>query len=314
MIAARKWVAASFGGPEVLRNIEADVPDPGPGQVTIGVRACGMNPADAKHIAPGQDPRLLPLSIGYEVAGIVQALGPDTQLASGGGTPGDEVVAQVTGGYATAITTSASGVFAKPSALTFPEAANLLLAGTTAADLLHTSGARRGETVLLHGAAGAVGMSVLQQARLLGVRVVGTASPPNFDVVRRFGGIPVKYGPGLLDRVRAAAPEGIAAALDTVGSDEAGDTSLALVANRARIVTIAAASRAKADGYVFIGASNPASGPFRAQVRTRILKLAGDGDLVVPMAETFRFDDAPAAFAALAGPHPPGKLALVVEH
>jgi NADPH2:quinone reductase len=99
------------------------------------------------------------------------------------------------------------------------------------------------------------------RARILGVRVVGTASPANFDVVRRFGGIPVEYGPGLLGRVRAAAPEGIAAALDTVGSDEAGDVSLALVEDRDRMVTIAAAPRAKADGYVFIGASNPASGP-----------------------------------------------------
>jgi len=314
MIAARSWVAVGFGGPEVLRNIAVDVPDPGPGQVTIGVRASGMNPADAKHIAPGQDPRLLPLSIGYEVAGLVTALGPDTELASGGAAPGDEVVAQVTGGYTTAITTSASSVFAKPSALTFPEAANLLLVGTTAADLLHTSGAREGETVLLHGAAGAVGVSVLQQARILGVRVVGTASPPNFDLVRRFGGIPVEYGPGLLDQVRAAAPEGVAAALDTVGSDEAGDVSLALVADRARVVTIAAAARAKADGYVFIGASNPASGPFRARARSRILKLAQNGDLVVPMAGTFAFDDAPAAFAALTGPHPPGKLALVSEY
>jgi NADPH2:quinone reductase len=313
MLTARKWVAAGLGGPEVLRNIEADVPDPGPGQVTVGVRACGMNPADAKHIAPGQDPGLLPLSIGYEVAGVVRALGPDTELASGGGAPGDEVIAQVTGGYTTAITTSASDVFAKPSTLTFPEAANLLLAATTAADLLHTSGAGEGETVLLHGAAGAVGMSVLQQARLLGVRVVGTASPPNFDVVRRFGGLPVAYGPGLLGRARAAAPEGVAAALDTVGSDEAGDVSLALVADRRRVVTIAAAPRANADRYIFIGATNPASGPFRARVRSRILKLAQDGDLVVPIAETFRFDDAPAAFAALTGPHPPGKLALVNE-
>ena len=314
MITARKWVAVGFGGPEVLRNIEADVPDPGPGQVTIGVRACGMNPADAKHIAPGQDPTLLPLSIGYEVAGVMTALGPDTELASGGGAAGEAVVAQVTGGYTTAITTSASSVFAKPSTLTFPEAANLLLVGTTAADLLHTSGAGEGQTVLLHGAAGAVGVSVLQQARILGVRVVGTASPPNFDVVRRFGGIPVEYGPGLLGRVRAAAPEGVTAALDTVGSDEAGDVSLALVADRNRVVTIAAAPRAKADGYVFIGASNLASGPFRARARSRILKLAQDGDLVVPMAETFRFEDAPAAFAALTGPHPSGKLALVSEH
>jgi NADPH:quinone reductase len=120
MSTARKWVAAAFGGPEVLRNIEVDVPDPGTGQVTIGVRACGMNPADAKHIAPGQDPGLLPLSIGYAVAGVVTALGPDTELASGGGAPEDEVIAQVTGGYTTAITTSASSVSAKPATLSFP--------------------------------------------------------------------------------------------------------------------------------------------------------------------------------------------------
>jgi NADPH:quinone reductase len=156
-------------------------------------------------------------------------------------------------------------------------------------------------------------VSVLQQARILGVRVVGTASPSNFDFVRRFGGIPVEYGPGLLDRVGAAAPEGVAAALDTVGSQEAGDVSLALVADRKRVVTIAAAPRAKADGYVFVGASNPASGPFRARARSCVLKLAQDGNLVVPMAETFTFEDAPTAFAALTTPHPPGKLALLNE-
>jgi NADPH:quinone reductase len=312
MIKAHKWVAVDFGGPEVLRDVEVDVPDPERGHVTIDVRAAGMNPADAKHVAPGQDRRLLPLSIGFEVAGVVTALGPQTELASGGGAIGDEVVAsQVAGGYTTAITVTASSVFAKPPALSFAEAANLLLVGTTAAELLHVSGARPGETVLLHGAAGAVGVSVLQQARLLGVRVMGTASKANFDFVERYGGTPVEYGPGLLERVRAAAPEGIAAALDTVGSQEAGDVSLALVADRTRVVTIAAGPRAKADGYVFIGASNPASGPFRARTRSHILKLAQDGELVVPMAETFKFEDAPAAFAALTGPHLPGKLALV---
>jgi NADPH2:quinone reductase len=89
MTEARKWVAVDFGGPEVLRTIDVDVPDPGPGQVTIGVRAAGMNPADAKHIAAGQERKLLPLSIGYEVAGVVTALGPATELASGGGAIGD---------------------------------------------------------------------------------------------------------------------------------------------------------------------------------------------------------------------------------
>jgi NADPH2:quinone reductase len=249
MTRARAWVAAEFGGPEVLRLIDTEVPGPGPGYVRIDVRAAGMNPADAKHIASGQDRELLPLSLGYEVAGVVSALGPGTQLASGGGAVGEEVVASmVNGGYATAITAPGSSVFAKPPSLTFPEAAHLLLAGTTAADLLSASAARKGETVLLHGAAGAVGVSVLQQAHRFGIRVVGTASPANFDFVRRFGGTPIKYGPGLLDRVRAAAPEGIAAALDTVGSDEAGDVSLALVGDRQRIITIVAEPRARADG------------------------------------------------------------------
>jgi NADPH:quinone reductase len=87
--------------------------------------------------------------------------------------------------------------------------------------------------------------------------------------------------------------------------------SLALVSDKARVVTIAAASRAKSDGYVFIGASNPRSGPFRAEARGRIAALAESGDLTVPMAQTFAFDDAPAAFAMLTSPHPAGKLALV---
>jgi NADPH:quinone reductase len=313
-VKARKWVAVQFGGPEALRCIEADVPEPGPGQVTIDVRGVGMNPADAKHIASGQDPRLLPLSIGSEVAGVITALGPGSEIASGGGAVGDEVVAfQVTGGYATAISAPASSVFAKPATLSFAQAASLLLAGTTAAELLDRSGAREGETVLLHGAAGAVGNSVLQQARVHGVGVVGTAGKASFDFVARFGGTPVEYGPGLLERVRAAAPQGIVAALDTVGSREAGDVSLALVPDRTRVITIAAAPRAKADGYVFIGASNPESGPFRARARSRVLALAARGDLVVPIAATFAFEDAPAALQLLTSPHPPGKVALVNE-
>ena len=94
---------------------------PGPGEVTIDVRAAGMNPADAKHIAGGHDRTLLPLSIGYEVAGIVTALGPGTELASGGGAARDEVVAwPVTGGYASVITVPAADVFAKPADADLP--------------------------------------------------------------------------------------------------------------------------------------------------------------------------------------------------
>lgn len=158
-----------------------------------------------------------------------------------------------------------------------------------------------------------MGVSVLQQARLLGVRVIGTASRANFPFVERFGGVPVEYGPGLTGRVLAAAPEGVAAALDTAGSGEAGDVSLALVKDRSRVVTIVDAPRARADGYVFVGASNPESAPFRARTAPRIVAMAADGDLVVPMAATFDFDGAPAALALLTSPHPPGEIALTRE-
>jgi len=314
MTTARQWVATGFGGPEVLHLREIDVPPPAAGEVSIAIRASGMNPADIKHFSPGQDSRLLPVTIGYEAAGVITAIGPSTEIATGGGRAGDEVLTfQILGGCASAITVPAADVFAKPAALDFAQAANLLLASTTAAELLATARVSRGETVLLHGAAGAVGTSVLQQARLTGARVIGTASEANFGIVRSLGGTPVRYGDGLAGRVREAAPDGIAAVLDTVGSDEAVDLSLGLLPDRQRFVTLTAFSRAAKEGFAAIGASNPASGPFRANARAGIVELAAAGDLTVPLARTFPFEDAPAAVATLAGPHPSGKLALVLD-
>jgi NADPH:quinone reductase len=307
---ATQWLATDFGGPEVLTQVPIDLAPPHVGEVTVEVRAAGMNPADYKHFAPGKDRSVLPLTIGYEVAGVITALGPDAEIATGDGAVGDEVVAfQILGGYATHVTAKASDVFAKPASLSFAEAANLLLVGTTAAEMLHVTGVKDGDVVLLHGAAGAVGTSALQQGRLLGARVIGTASPANFDVVERFGGVPVEYGPGLEDRVRTASGAPVDVALDTVGSDEAIEVSLDLVADRTRILTIAAATRAKSDGLRWIGGSNPSSGRFRASQRARL--LAADGHLAVPIGATYPLDDAPTALAALMGQHPYGKLALV---
>ncbi len=309
---ATQWVATDFGGPEVLKQRTVELDPPRRGEATIEVRAAGMNPADYKHIGPGQDRNLLPLTLGYEVAGIVSALGPDTGLASGGGTVGDEVVAfQILGGYASAITVNASEVFAKPPGLDFPQAANLFLVGTTASEMLHVTDVSKDDVILLHGAAGAVGTSALQQAQRLGATVIGTAARDHFDAVRRYGGIPVEYGPGLEARVRAAASSKVTVALDTVGSDEAIDVSLAVVADRKRIVTTAAFQRAKGDGLLSIGASNPASGPYRASQRGRLLQLAADGHLAVPVGATYPLQDAPAALRALMGRRPFGKLALV---
>ena len=305
-------MARAFGGPEVLEEVVVDLPAPGRGEVTVEVRAAGMNPADHKHLSPGQDPKLLPLTIGYEVAGVIEALGPDTEVASGGGAIGDEVVVfRVSAGYSSALNAPASDVFAKPPTLTFPQAANLLLVGTTAADALHAVGLLQGETVLVHGGAGGVGSSVVQQAVDLGANVIATASARDFDAVRGFGAMPVAYGAGLEGRVREAAPDGIDAAVDTVGVDEAIDVSLTLIPDRQRIVSTAGFARAKQDGFQIVGAANPRSGPFRARARPKILGLAAEGRLTVPIGQTFPLDDAPKAFEALIGRHPYGKLALI---
>jgi NADPH2:quinone reductase len=300
------------GGPDTWQLVELDVPAPGPGEVTIQVRAAGMNPADVKHVAEGTDPSRLPAAIGYEVAGVIAAMGPGAEIAGGGGQVGDEVLAfRISGGYATSVTVPAADVFAKPSTIGFAEAANLLLAGTTAADMLRTAAVGPGDTVLLHAASGAVGVSVLQQARLVGARVIGTASPGRFDVVRGFGGEPVAHGDGLEQRVRELAPDGIDVALDAIGTDEAVDVSLALVGDRRRVVTIAAKPRADAEGFVAIGGAMPDSARFRDAARARLIELAASGELVVPVARTYPLADAREALAHLMGGHAGGKVALV---
>ncbi|MFD1722347.1 NADP-dependent oxidoreductase [Amnibacterium endophyticum] len=280
----------------------------------VAVAAVGMNPADYKHIAPGQDPRLLPLALGFEVAGTIAALGSGTSIATGSGAVGDEVIAaQISGGYATHVVVSAADVFAKPERLSMAEAANLIVAGSTAAELVDVTGVGPGDTVLIHGASGAVGTSVAQQAALVGARVIGTASEQHFAAVRAAGAQPVAYGDGLESRVRQLAPEGITAAIDTVGTDEAIDVSIALVADRARIATTAAFARAARAGFTAVGARNPRSAPFRAGVRGRVIGLAASGDLRVPVSEIYPFSRAPEALARLMGHHPGGKLALAVE-
>jgi NADPH2:quinone reductase len=305
-----RWIATTPGDLDVLELVTAEVPSPGVGEVTIDVRAAGMNPADYKRIAGGDFTE--PAPVGFEISGVIRELGPDTEIASGGGAPGDEVLAfRIAGGYASRVTVPAVDVFAKPAALDHPAAANLLLAGSTAAEMLHVTEVRDGDTILVHGASGAVGVSVLQQARRRGIRVIGTAGPHSFDTVKGFGATPVEYGDGLEGRVRALAPHGITAALDTVGTDEAVDVSLALVENREHIVTIAAMGRAAADGIKLIGGSMPASAFFRDEVRAALIAMAAAGELVVPVARTYPLDQAPEALAFLREGHPGGKLALI---
>ena len=312
---AKRWTAPAPGPIDQWSFDEVEVAPPGSGEVTIRVHAAGVNPADAKHVASARPGAEFPVPIGYELSGEVTAVGPDAVGGSGELTIGDEVVAfRVQGAYATDITVPARDVFAKPATLSHAEAANLLLAGTTAAEMIQVTRVTEGETVLLHAASGAVGVSLLQQARELGVRVIGTVGPDAEDSaerVRRHGGIPVAYGDGLRERVEEAA-EGapIAAAWDAVGTDEAIDVSLALVAERDRIVTIVDPERAKAEGFLWIAGARPESARFRDIARARVLELAASGALEVPVARTYPLDEAVEAVRFVMDGHPGGKVAL----
>lgn len=308
---AKHWIAAQPGTPDTWEFVEYDVAAPGPGEITVRVHAAGINPSDYKRVAANARVEF-PFSIGGEISGEITAIGPDTVIGSGAAQIGDEVIAyRVKGGYATEITIPAEKAFAKPTTLTHAAAANLLLAGTTAREMLVVTAAEAGETILLHGASGAVGVSVLQQAAHRGVHVIGTASEARFDEVRRFGGVPVAYGEGLVERVRAIAGVSIVAALDAVGTDEAVDTSLELVRDRSRIVTIAAGQRAERDGIRWIAGVMPDSQSFRDSIRGELATLAQQGLLEVPVARTYPLPEAREAVRFLAEGHPGGKLALI---
>jgi NADPH:quinone reductase-like Zn-dependent oxidoreductase len=201
----------------------------------------------------------------------------------------------------------------KPAALDWAQAAGLMVTGATAWHALTAADVHEGDTVLVHGAAGGVGVMAVQLAAARGARVVATASPARHDFLRGLGAVPVAYGAGLADRVRAAAPGGIDAALDLAGTDEAIDVSLGLVADRARIATIAAFARGLEAGINVLG-NGPGADPgtkIRDEARLDLARLSGDGTLRVFVTQTFPLADAAAAHRVIMSGHVTGKIALI---
>jgi NADPH:quinone reductase len=309
-------IAPAYGGPEVLRVVDEPTPAPGPGQVRLEVRAAGVNPIDYRSYSGvfGRDPARLPIRPGSEAAGVVTAVGPDAVGPAGPVAEGDEVIAfRAPGAYAAELVLPAGAIVPKPAALDWPQAGGLMLAGATAWHAVTVTGVHEGDTVLINGASGGVGVMAVQLAILRGAGVVATASPARHAFLRELGATPVAYGPGLAGRVRDAAPGGVTAALDLVGTDEAMDVSLALVADRARVVTIAAPAKGLAAGIKVIGGA-PGADPgteIRQAARLDLARLAGDGTLKVFVTQTFPLADAAVAHRAIMTGHATGKIALL---
>jgi len=308
-------VASAYGGPEVLTVIEEQVAPPGPGEVLVDIRAAGTNPADYKTYsgAFGLDPAKLPIRLGFEAAGVVTAVGEDATGPAGPVQVGDEVIAyRVQGAYASQIVVPASAVLPKPSTLSFDQASGLMLTGATAIHALTATSVGEGDTVVIHGGSGGVGLMAVQLAVIAGATVIATASPANHAYLRELGAEPVVYGDGLTERITALAGDGVDAAIDTVGSDEAIDTSIALVADRGRIATIAAFQRGSQLGLRVLG-GGPGADPgtdIRNAARLTLVRLAEEGKLRVRVAAAYPLTQVAAAHHDLASGHTHGKIVL----
>lgn len=153
----------------------------------------------------------------------------------------------------------------------------------------------------------------VQLAAARGARVIATASPARHELLRGLGAVPVAYGTGLADRVRDAAPGGVDVALDLIGTDEAVDVSVELVADRTRIATIAAFGRAGEVGIRALG-GGPGSDPgteIREAARLELARMAGDGSLRVFVSESYPLAEAAAAHRSIIAGHATGKIVLI---
>ncbi|MGW7362030.1 NADP-dependent oxidoreductase [Streptomyces sp. NPDC054841] len=298
-------VYEEFGGPEVLRHTEAEKPRPAPGEVRVEVVAVGVNPLDYKRRYGWVEefyPTTFPAIPGLEFAGVVDALGEGVT----GVAVGDEVFGWTrTGAYAEYAI--AGDIAPKPAGLSWESAAALPVAGETAQRVLDGLGLKEGETLLLHGAAGAVGQVAVQLAVALGATVVGTASPGNHEYLRMLGAIPVAYGDGLVDRVRAAAPQGVDAVFDAAGHGALPASIELRGGTTDRIITIADPDAA-AFGVPFSPGGTP-SDVARAGLAEHA-RLATEGRLNVPVVETFALADAAKAQELSEARHVRGKLII----
>jgi NADPH2:quinone reductase len=300
-----------FGGPEQLSLTEVATPEPASGEVRVAVKAIGVNPADWKSYSGlmGRDPSALQ-SVGSEVAGVVAAVGAGVDLWA----TGDEVIVPGVPGsaYADDVVVPAEGLIAKPAGLSFEQASGVAVVGGTAAHAVEAAQVTQGGTLLLHGGAGGVGGLVVQLAKRRGARVIATGSERSQDYLRELGAEPVVYGPGLEDRVRALAPDGVDAVIDTVGSDEAVDVSLALVADPKKVVSIAAFMRG-GDGITLIG-GGPGADPgteLRTKAWPEVAQLVADGELSLPVEKTYPLEETAQAHRDSQAGHTRGKLVVV---
>jgi NADPH:quinone reductase-like Zn-dependent oxidoreductase len=273
-----------FGGIDVLRVDEVERPVPGDGQVLVRVKAAGINPSEAV-IRTGAVAELFPSTFpsgqGSDLAGVVEEAG----TGAGGFSPGDDVIGFTNNraSQAELVLVEASDLTHKPKKVSWEAAGGLYVAGVTAWGAVHAVQPKEGETV-----------------------VIGLASESNHQWLKSHGVIPVAYGDGVADRIRAVAPSGVDAFIDTYG-DGYVELALALGVAAERIDTIADFAAAAKYGVKTDGGT--AAGP-GATVLAQLAGLIVDGDLEVPIADVYPLARVREAYTELERRHTHGKIVL----
>ncbi len=310
------FVGAAAAAPEKMRAVEIrqsgaltvetrPVPRPGPGEVLVKVRAAGVNPADWKISR-----RRAGLVAGTDVSGTIDTLGEGVA----GWKVGDPVLgfARNSGSYAEYAIVPVNSLGRKPKSLSFEEAAGIPIAAETAYRALHeTARISRGQTVLIHGAAGGVGSAAVQIAKAAGARVIGTASPGNHEFLRSLGADQViDYRSQRFEDV----VKGVDVVLNTANA-ETNMRSIPVVKPGGVLVSIVGPPNAIACAAATIRCGRPdrETGATVADILARVADLVDAGKLKVPVQEVFSMEDAGKAWDISRSGHARGKLIVRVR-
>jgi NADPH:quinone reductase-like Zn-dependent oxidoreductase len=249
-------------------------------------------------------PSTFPSGQGSDLAGVIEEVGAGV----GGFSLGDEVIGftQKRASQAELVLVEAGDLTPKPAKVSWEVAGGLYVVGVTAWGAVHAVQPKESETVVISGAAGGVGSLAVQLARRSGATVIGLASESNHEWLKSHGVIPVAYGDGVTDRIRAAAPGGVDAFIDTHG-DGYVELALALGVAADRIDTIVDFAAGEKHGVKTDGGT--AAGP-GARVLAELAGLIADGRLEVPIANVYPLAQVREAYTELERRHTRGKIVL----
>src|SRR6202035_3208189 len=296
-----------YGGIDVLHVVEIDRPVPGPEQVVVRMKAAGINPGEAairEGVFAKQWPATFPSGQGSDLAGIVEAIGNAVRNVA----VGDEVIGFThnRASHAELVVVEADNLISRPTHVSWEQAGALFVAGTTAYAAVHAVSLKAGDTVVISGAAGGVGSIAVQLAKIRGAKVIGLASAANHTWLADHGAIPVAYGEGVADGIRAASGGNVDAFIDTFGSGYV-DLALELGVAPDRIDTIIDFAVAAKYGVKTEGNSAAAN----AKVLAELASLIDAGRLEIPIAEVYHLAEIREAYQDLARRRTRGKIVLV---